>query len=106
MSRAFQTSSALTLFLAATIPAAAQDHVHRCVDDACTATSLFDDAPQGGSSTGSDALAVPRYGTWGFDLTGMDRSVEPLRGIVARVDHHPHLDSRRPQQLRRVRRAA
>ena len=77
MSRAFQTSSALTLFLAATIPAAAQDHVHRCVDDACTATSLFDDAPQGGSSTGSDALAVPRYGAWGFDLTGMDRSVEP-----------------------------
>jgi len=49
---------------------------HACIDTACDTLALFEaaDAPTG---AGSDSLAAPKYGTWGFDLAGMDRSVKP-----------------------------
>ncbi|HTV02968.1 MAG TPA: M13-type metalloendopeptidase [Luteitalea sp.] len=53
----------------------AQTHGHSCLDEACTTVSLIDLPAQGG--TGTSAVAPARYGTWGFDLEGMDRSVKP-----------------------------
>ena len=48
-----------------------------CADEACGIELMFAaaDAPAGGEAPVS--LAAPRYGTWGFDLSGMDRSVKP-----------------------------
>lgn len=49
--------------------------VHDCADAACETALLFADAP---ASTGAvTSLETPKYGTWGFDLSGMDRSVKP-----------------------------
>jgi len=60
---------------------AAQAHEeHECADAACTAELLFAaDAPTAGAAAAIDpaSLVSPRYGTWGFDLGGMDRSVKP-----------------------------
>ncbi len=55
---------------------AAQAHEeHACVDDACTVQSLL---PQGSDAGGAEvSLESPRYGQWGFDLSGMDTSVKP-----------------------------
>jgi putative endopeptidase len=49
-----------------------------CADAACTMELLFAaaDAPSGGAAAAA-SLATPKYGTWGFDLSGMDRSVKP-----------------------------
>jgi len=57
--------------------ATAQD-THGCADAACVTELLFEaaDAPAGGGLDPA-SLATPRYGTWGFDLSGMDRSVKP-----------------------------
>ncbi|WP_430421042.1 M13 family metallopeptidase [Phenylobacterium sp.] len=65
-------AGAAALVLAAQ-PALAEDRA--CLDDGCTMQALFEaaDAPSGAASS----LASPSYGTWGFDLSGMDRSVKP-----------------------------
>ena len=59
----------------AATPAVAQD---RCLDESCTAIALFAPAQAGG---GQAAVVDPtkpiHYGTWGFDTSGMDRSVKP-----------------------------
>jgi len=56
---------------------------HTCINDACTMQSLLPSPIQevaaqaaagGGAAT---SLESPRYGTWGFDLSGMDTSVKP-----------------------------
>jgi putative endopeptidase len=49
---------------------------HACADATCTSELLFEaaDAPTG---AGGVSLTAPKYGTWGFDLAGMDRSVKP-----------------------------
>ncbi|TAJ72136.1 MAG: peptidase M13 [Phenylobacterium sp.] len=49
---------------------------HACLDAACASELLFadTDAPTG---AGEVSLASPKYGTWGFDLSGMDRGVKP-----------------------------
>ncbi|MFL6856962.1 MAG: M13 family metallopeptidase [Allosphingosinicella sp.] len=68
--------------LAAAIPALAHER-HECIDEACTIQSLIAPAhaATGRAATGSAARADPaaaiRYGTWGFDLAGMDKSVRP-----------------------------
>jgi putative endopeptidase len=61
------------LALAAAAPAAAHGR-HDCPDEACTIESLFDSAQDPG---GSAAVAATRYGSWGLDMAGMDRSVKP-----------------------------
>jgi putative endopeptidase len=67
--------AALAAGLAAAGQALAHDDASPCLDDACQAIALFPlaDAPDGG---GWGATA-PHYGTWGFDVSGMDASVKP-----------------------------
>ena len=65
-------SAAVAALLA---PSAALAHEGECIDMACAMVSLFDTPQaQGSNFTGTDA---PRFGTWGFDIAGMDRSVQP-----------------------------
>jgi putative endopeptidase len=51
-------------------------HRHDCLDDTCESEALFvaADTPAGGATA---PLASPKYGTWGFDSSGMDRSAKP-----------------------------
>jgi putative endopeptidase len=63
-------ASLITLAMVA--PAAAQDDA-ACLDDGCTIQSLIAAAPAGGA----DASVPTRYGSWGFDLQGMDKTVKP-----------------------------
>ena len=61
--------------IAAATPATAQD-LHTCIDEACTLESILpQDAASGTPAT--DAATATRYGRWGFDLAGMDKSVKP-----------------------------
>ncbi|MEF9944371.1 MAG: hypothetical protein RR758_09350, partial [Burkholderiaceae bacterium] len=68
------------LLLPAGMAAAQDGHDHACVDESCTVVELFHgaSAPEGGAATagwvGTDA---PKYGDWGFDLSGRDTSVTP-----------------------------
>ena len=63
--------------LAAATPALAHE-VHDCLDEACTMQSLIAPAKAAtGTSARIDPAAAIRYGTWGFDLAGMDKSVKP-----------------------------
>jgi putative endopeptidase len=64
---------AVPLALCIAVPAAAQD---RCLDESCTAFALFAPAQNGGSAS-VDPSKPLHYGTWGFDASGMDRSVKP-----------------------------
>jgi len=54
---------------------------HPCIDDACTMESLLPSmiAPMGEGAGAGDvtSLESPRYGTWGFDLSGMDTTAKP-----------------------------
>jgi putative endopeptidase len=59
--------------LALAVPAAAHER-HECLDEACTTVSLFDSA---GDQAGGSTVEATRYGSWGLDLAGMDRSVKP-----------------------------
>ena len=64
--------------LAAAAPASAHEP-HDCLNDDCTVQSLFAPAQQGGRATEAniDPTRAIHYGTWGFDIAGMDRSVKP-----------------------------
>jgi putative endopeptidase len=56
------------------LPVAANP-LHDCVDHDCTMEALFD---AGGESAATDsATAAKRFGSWGIDLEGMDRSAKP-----------------------------
>jgi len=71
------TAAALTL----AAPLAAHD-AHHCVDDACTLQALVDH--HGATEAGSSgAIEAHRYGTWGIDTAGMDRSVRPGEDFFA-----------------------
>ncbi len=71
MKKTLLSTAALALGLSA--PLAAHER-HACVDAACTMTSLF---AEGDAGAGTGAVAAQRYGTWGMDTDGMDRSVDP-----------------------------
>jgi putative endopeptidase len=62
---------AASMLALAAMPALASESRH-CLDQACTMESLLD--LQGGGGATVDAT---RYGSWGFDTAGMDRSVKP-----------------------------
>ena len=49
----------------------------RCLDRDCTMVTLFEGADVSASSTTAAPTAAKRYGTWGVDLDGMDRSAKP-----------------------------
>ena len=57
--------------------AAAQDHEHGCIDEACTVFELFQTPQEGATVLGYQGTEAPKYGTWGFDLAGRDTSVNP-----------------------------
>ncbi|PIC01724.1 M13 family metallopeptidase [Caulobacter sp. X] len=54
---------------------------HACIDDACVMQSILPFAPNGaaeGAAAGdATSLESPRYGTWGFDISGMDTTAKP-----------------------------
>src|SRR5688500_3748629 len=76
--------AASLLALAASAPAMAGDR-HDCIDEACTMVSLIDAGDQGGD-TGSASVEAQRFGSWGIDLAGMDRSVKPGDDFFAYVN--------------------
>jgi putative endopeptidase len=68
--------AASLLALAAAAPAAAHER-HDCLDESCTLVSLFDSDQQAGSASAAGDVKAQRYGAWGLDTAGMDRSVKP-----------------------------
>lgn len=56
---------------------AGEGHDHACIDDACEAVSLFQTPVAMAGDKGWEGTVAPRYGTWGFDLSGRDLSVKP-----------------------------
>lgn len=44
---------------------------------AATALALMTTPALAAEAPANDALAAPKYGTWGFDVSGMDRTVKP-----------------------------
>ena len=66
-------TAATLLALGLAAPATAHD-THDCADVACTQHWLYEGA---GDSGGGDTTVATRYGTWGIDTAGMDRSVAP-----------------------------
>jgi putative endopeptidase len=67
-----------SFFLAASLialgaPAAARDP-QQCIDDNDAIVSLFETGQNG---AGDDAVVPPHYGSWGVDLSSMDRNVKP-----------------------------
>ena len=58
--------------------ASAHDHSN-CLDQACDTQALFhiERSEAGGSATAAESNIAKRYGTWGIDTDGMDRSVRP-----------------------------
>jgi putative endopeptidase len=70
------TGAAAAATLAAAGQALAHDDNSPCLDAICQSVALFPlaDSPESGGWTD---VAVPHYGTWGFDVAGMDTSVKP-----------------------------
>jgi putative endopeptidase len=56
--------------------AGAQGERRSCLDEGCTRVALFHTA-ETASGWGETTLVAPRYGTWGIDLSGMDRTTRP-----------------------------
>lgn len=71
----FLVGAAFAAFL---LPASAQAHAghdHACLDDAYETVSLFSTPMAEAANGGWKGTDAPRYGTWGFDLSGRDTSV-------------------------------
>ncbi|PSJ39522.1 M13 family metallopeptidase [Allosphingosinicella deserti] len=66
--------AASLLALASGAPARAHDQ-HDCVDESCTVQTLFGSQSEAGG--GAATVQAVRYGSWGLDTAGMDRSVNP-----------------------------
>ena len=49
----------------------------RCLDRDCTMYSLFDGAEEAASAPAAASTKAQRYGRWGVDLDGMDKSIKP-----------------------------
>jgi putative endopeptidase len=62
---------AVSLLAVAATPAVAGES-RDCLDQACTMESLLAIQESGGAT-----VEATRYGSWGFDIAGMDRSVKP-----------------------------
>jgi putative endopeptidase len=82
---------ATVVALSMAAPLAANDH-DRCLDEACGSRVLFaaeEDASGGSTAAGEvagDAIPAPRFGAWGIDTDGMDRSVQPGEDFFAYVN--------------------
>ncbi|MBO9558168.1 MAG: M13 family metallopeptidase [Caulobacter sp.] len=73
----FAAAAMAALSLSAFGAQAREDHDHACLNDACTLQSLFVAADTPAAPTAPVSLESPRYGAWGFDLSGMNTSVKP-----------------------------
>ena len=74
MKTLLMSAAAAAVLALCAAPATADDH--DCLDAFCFNEALFTaTSTEGGGAAVS--LESPRYGDWGFDLTGMDRSVSP-----------------------------
>jgi putative endopeptidase len=73
----FAAAAMAALSLSAFGAQAREDHDHTCLDPACTTQALFVAADTPAASDAAITLESPRYGAWGFDVAGMDRSVKP-----------------------------
>ena len=69
------SASAAAALAFAAQPVQAHDD-HACLDAACQTELLFE-AADAAPGSAAMSLSSPKYGTWGFDLAGMDRSVKP-----------------------------
>ncbi len=67
------SAAAAAVLALGAMPAAADERA--CLDALCFDEVMF--AADGAAGAGSMSLESPRYGAWGFDLSGMDRSVNP-----------------------------
>ncbi|PJK04016.1 peptidase M13 [Lysobacteraceae bacterium NML71-0210] len=67
-------SSAIALALGFAAPASAHAH---CLDEACWQQARFAQAEGSGTDSGNAPIAAQRFGTWGFDVDGMNRAVKP-----------------------------
>jgi putative endopeptidase len=56
---------------------AGPEHDHGCLDEACTVWSIFQTPAASIGASGWAGVEAPRFGTWGFDTSGMDLSVAP-----------------------------
>ncbi|GAA0382212.1 M13 family metallopeptidase [Brevundimonas terrae] len=65
------------LLMPAVAVAHSSDHNHGCIDAQCEMVSLIDMPMAQAASGGWKGTDAPRYGTWGFDLSGRDTSVQP-----------------------------
>ncbi|MFZ5668555.1 MAG: M13 family metallopeptidase [Pseudomonadota bacterium] len=75
MNRLLPSAAAAVALVLAAGPALAHEE-HVCLDAFCLNQALFTAAdPAAGGETVS--LESPRYGAWGFDLAGMDRTSRP-----------------------------
>ena len=64
---------AVSLFaLGAALAPVAAHGVSNCLDDGCTLSTII-----GQATGGTDSTAAAHYGSWGFDASGMDRSIRP-----------------------------
>jgi putative endopeptidase len=87
MKRALLAAAAVAALSAAAFTAAANTHQFgqgltletqdRCLDDLCQTQTLLANASAPADAPAPVSLDAPRYGAWGFDLAGMDRSVNP-----------------------------
>jgi putative endopeptidase len=77
--RLMATSAAALLALSVGVARAHEGHDHAPDAQAAAAAS-----PTGGAT--AESLASPKFGTWGFDLSGMDRSVKPGDDFYAFVN--------------------
>ncbi len=50
---------------------------HACIDDACVMQSLLPAPAEGAVAGDATSLESPRYGAWGFDISGMDTTAKP-----------------------------
>ena len=64
---------------AAQMPARMAAEHSVCLDEVCDKVSIFDVAADqdGGAGSGAGTTVAKHYGTWGFDVSGMDTSVKP-----------------------------
>jgi putative endopeptidase len=76
LTRNILLSAAAAAALAFTGGGALAHEEHECADQACQTVLLFQSPAATGVATAT-SLASPRYGTWGFDLSGMDTAVKP-----------------------------
>jgi putative endopeptidase len=73
----FAAAAMAALSLSAFGAQAREDHDHTCLDEACATQSLVAVADTPAATDAKVSLESPRFGAWGFDVAGMDRSVKP-----------------------------